>query len=158
VIARRASVDDIPELLRIEDECFGKERFSVEVVRAFILRVDAFTVVACDEQTGKLVGSASCLISEDAGEGRIASIAVVKDREEQGIGSSLLNECEHVLLGFRLKKFVLEVETTNTPAIHLYTNRGYKTVGLLKDYYGGGRDAYAMEKMLDRTTRKLIVR
>jgi ribosomal protein S18 acetylase RimI-like enzyme len=59
---------------------------------------------------------------------------------------------------FRLKRFVLEVETTNTPAIHLYSNRGYKTVGLLKDYYGSGRDGYAMEKKLDPTARKLIVR
>ena len=158
MIVRRATVNDIPELLRIEDECFGIERFSADVVRAFIVREDAFTVVAYDEHTGKLAGSASCLVSEDASEGRVASVSVVKDHREQGIGSSLLNECERILLGFRLRKYVLEVETTNTPAINLYKNRGYGFAGLVKDYYGSGRDAYAMEKKLNRTTRKLIVR
>ena len=148
----------MPELLRIEDECFGKERFSSEVVRAFIVREDAFTVVAHDEKIGKLVGSAACLISEDSGEGRIASIAVVKDHREKGVASGLLDECEKILRGFRLRKYMLEVETTNTPAISLYRNRGYKTVGLIEDYYGTGRDAYAMEKRIPRPARKLTVR
>ena len=158
MIIRRATVDDIPELLRIEDETFGVERFSTEVVLAFIVRGDAFTVVAHDEELGKLVGSASCLISEESGEGRIASIAVVKDRRQEKIGAALLNESERILRDFRLRKYVLEVETTNTPAIILYKNRGYRVVGLLKDYYGNGRDAYAMEKKLDRATRKLTLR
>ncbi len=158
MILRRATEDDLPDLLRIEDECFGNERFGVEVVRAFIVRGDAFTMVAYDEKIDRLVGSAACLISEGSGEGRIASIAVIKDYREQGVGSALLDACEETLRGFQLREYVLEVETTNIPAISLYRNRGYKTVGLLKDYYGTGRDGYAMEKKISRTTRKVILR
>lgn len=158
MIFRRADENDILELMRIEDECFGRERFSAEVVRAFIVRADAFTVVAEDEKIGRLVGSASCLVSEDTGEGRVASVAVIKDRREQGIGSGLISECERILSTFRLRKYVLEVETTNMPAILLYASRGYRVAGLMKDYYGLGRDAYFMEKSLCRRLRRLTVR
>ncbi len=158
VIFRRADLSDIPELLRIEEECFGTERFSAEVVRAFIIRSDAFTVVARDETIDRLVGSAACLISRDLGEGRIASVAVLRSYRRRGIGSALLDECERILRGFHLRKAVLEVETTNLPAIHLYKNRGYLTVGLLKDYYGTGRDGYFMDKKISRTTRKVTVK
>ena len=158
MIFRRATEDDLFELLRIEDECFGRERFSVDIVRAFILRADAFTVVADDKELGRIVGSASCLISESAGEGRIASVAVLKELRHQGIGSGLLGECERILLQFSLRKYVLEVETDNMPAILLYTHRGYDVTGTLRDYYGFGRDAYTMEKRVSRNTMKLTVR
>ena len=157
MIFRRADENDIFELLRIEDECFGRERFSAEIVRAFIVRADAFTVVAEDEAVGRLVGSASCLVSANTGEGRIASIAVLKERRGQGIGSGLMGECEKTLGTFRLRKYVLEVEATNMPAIILYTHREYEVVGTLKDYYGLGRDAYTMEKRMGRETRKLTI-
>ncbi len=158
MIIRRATEDDLSELIRIEEETFGREKFSTDVVLAFIVRGDAFTIVAYDEKERRVVGSAACLVSEDTGEGRIASIAVQKSHRAQGVGSDLLAECERLLKGFRLSKYVLEVETTNMPAILLYTDRGYKTVRMLKDYYGLGRDAYAMEKRLGGTCRKLIVR
>jgi len=157
VIFRCADEKDIPELLRIEDECFGKEKFSQEIVRAFIVRNDAFTVVAQDDLRSRLVGSATCLVSEGTGEGRIASIAVLRHLREQGIGSGLLAECEKTLGNYRLAKYVLEVETTNIPAIALYLHRGYEITGLLKEYYGLGRDAYTMEKKLVRIRRKLAV-
>lgn len=155
---RRADETDLFELLRIEDECFGHERFSAEIVRAFIVRADAFTVVAEDEAAGRLAGSASCLISENAGEGRIASIAVLKEKRGQGIGSGLLSECEKLFSTRPLRKYVLEVEATNIPAIVMYAHRGYEVTGTLKDYYGPGRDAYTMEKRLSRGTRRLTVR
>ncbi len=157
MIFRRAGEGDLFELLRIEDECFGRERFSIEIVRAFIVRADAFTVVAEDERLGRLVGSASCLISLNAGEGRIASIAVLKESRHEGIGSGLLEECEKLLGSLPLRKYVLEVETTNMPAILLYTHRGYDVTETLKDYYGLGRDAYTMEKRLTRKTRRLTI-
>lgn len=155
---RRATENDIVELLRIEDECFGSERFSSDLVRAFIVRADAFTVVAEDEVSGRLVGSASCLISEYTGEGRIASIAVLREHRESSIGSGMLTDCEKLFESYRLRKFVLEVETTNMPAILLYSNSGYKVKGLLKDYYGAGRDAYYMEKRTCLKTRNLRAR
>ena len=132
------------------------ERFSAELVRAFIVRSDAFTVVAEDESIGRLVGSASCLISENAGEGRIASIAVIESHRKIGIGSGLMDECERIFASYRLRKYLLEVETTNFPAILLYTHRGYNVMGLIKDYYGTGRDAYFMERRLCRNRRRVI--
>lgn len=158
MIFRRADENDLFELLRIEDECFGRERFSTEIVRAFILRADAFTVVAQDEGAGRLAGSASCLVSENTGEGRIASVAVLPGRRGQGIGSGLLAMCEKTLGNYPLRKYVLEVETTNMPATIMYAHNGYDVVGTLNDYYGPGRDAYIMEKRLSREARKLTVR
>jgi ribosomal-protein-alanine N-acetyltransferase len=144
VIFRKAEEADMPGLMNIEEDCFGAERFRPEVVRAFLMRDKAF-IVACVEEGG-IVGSAMAMYSEEVGEGKIASIAVMRRMRGQGIGAQLLEECENVFRAHGLKRYSLEVETSNEPAVSLYKTRGYRTVGVIDDFYGAGRHAYCMQK------------
>lgn len=146
VIFRRADETDMPGLMNIEEDCFGIERFSPEVVRAFIVRDDAFVIIGVDEKD--IVGSALAIYSGEASEGKIASIAVLRRCRGQGIGAQLLEECENVFRVHNLTRYSLEVETINEPAISLYTSRGYQTKGIIDDFYGAGRHAYCMEKRM----------
>jgi len=148
VIVRLASEDDLPGLMSIEEECFGPERFSQETVLAFLVRDDAFVVVA--EEHGRFIGSAMCLISQSEREGRITSLAVLESMRRRGIGSTLLRECEKVFEGAGLTTFTLEVETVNEPAISMYLVHGYEIAGIVQDYYGQGRPAYYMTKSICR--------
>lgn len=148
---RLADLDDMPELMKIEEECFGSERFPAEVVRAFMERDDTLVLVA--ERDGQVVGSAMVMLCEDSGEGRIASIAVLREHRRRGIGSELLSEVERIFREHGLTRFTLEVDTTNAPALALYRSRGYEIKAVVEDFYGPGRSAYFMEKKARKGTR-----
>jgi len=146
VILRLADENDMPGLLRIEEDCFANERWSESVARAFLERDDAFIIVA--EEGDEIVGSALCVFSDCISEGKIASIAVLRKHRGEGIGSQLLEQCENIFRSRNLDKYSLEVETNNEPAISLYLTREYEVKGIIKDFYSAGRDAYAMEKVV----------
>jgi ribosomal-protein-alanine N-acetyltransferase len=143
-MVRLADEDDIPGLLEVEEKCFGKEKFSPETIRAFIERDDAFILAALEDD--RIVGSAMALMSDLLKQGKVASVAVLKDFRGKGVGSALLRECEKIFESQGLKKYSLEVDTMNELAIALYSSRGYEIKGMLRDFYGFGRNAYYMEK------------
>lgn len=150
VNVKKADVGDLEGLLRIEERCFGSEKFSPETVRAFLERDDAFIVAA--EEGGSLVGSAMCLVSFERREGRIASVAVIEDMRRKGVGSLLIRECERVFDFMGTEEYSLEVETVNEPAISMYLSHGYHVIGEIEDFYGIGRHAYFMVKKRHRKT------
>ena len=156
VIIRQADESDMPSLMRIEEECFGAERFSTEIVRAFVERDDTFVLAAIEVED--IIGSAMCIVSDLRREGKIASIAVRKEARRKGIGSRLLEECENAFRIQAALKFSLEVEATNEPAIRLYSGNGYEVKATLQDFYGLERNAYYVEKSVDPTRREIKVR
>jgi ribosomal-protein-alanine N-acetyltransferase len=155
VKVRQATLDDLGGLVRLEEECFGAEKFSEATLKAFLVRDDAFAIVA-DE--GGVVGAALCLCSKSRAEGRIASIAVAGRERRKGVATSLLRETEAALEGRGARTFGLEVEVENGPAIALYTKHGYTLRAIVRDYYGAGRHAYVMEKVLPSNGRRVSVR
>ncbi len=145
MIIRIADDSDLPGLLEIEEQCFGVEKFSSETVRSFMHRDDSFVLLALSDESSPL-GSAMCFLSRDRREGRIASIAVLPGWRRRGIGRSLLEKCESELRRRNLRKFTLEVDTTNEAALALYSSEGYQIIGTIEHFYGPGRHAYSMEK------------
>jgi len=156
VIVRTADVRDLPGLLRIEEECFGIEMFSADTVRSFIERNDTFVMVAIEADD--VVGSAMCMISEERQEGRIASVAVLPGSRRKGTGVRLLEECERKFLRFGLEMSTLEVDVANGAAIALYESKGYEINGVIRDFYGLGRDAYVMHKPLHPEKTEINIR
>lgn len=152
---REAGVDDLAGLMRIEQECFGIEKFSENTLKAFLFREDAFALVAVHE--GVIVGAALCLCPRGRTEGRIASMAVLEGWRRKGVGTVLLAETEKRLGGRGARTFELEVEVSNEPAITLYLRHGYSLRGLIRDYYGAGRHAYFMEKVVPSGGQKVKV-
>jgi ribosomal-protein-alanine N-acetyltransferase len=98
------------------------------------------------------------MVSELDLHGKIASIAVLKQRRGTGIGAALLDECEKVFRSHGLVRYSLEVEASNSLAIALYASRGYVVRSSLQDFYGAGRPAFYMEKKLDLQKAKVNVR
>lgn len=152
---REAAPEDLGGLMRLEEECFGVEKFSEATLKAFLLRDDAFALVA--EEEG-VVGAALCLCSKSRAEGRIASIAVLERERRRGVGSLLLRETEARFEARGARTFGLEVDVENGPAIALYTNHGYTLRAIVRDYYGAGRHAYVMEKSLSSQGPRVSVR
>jgi ribosomal-protein-alanine N-acetyltransferase len=156
VKVREAGPEDMNGLGLIEEECFGTERFSEPTLMAFLVREDAFALVAEDE--GAILGVALCLCSRARGEGRIASMAVLKEHRRKGIATRLLKEAEAVLESRGARTFGLEVNVGNEPAISLYLKNGYALRAIIRDYYGAGGHAYVMERTLPSTGKSVRVR
>lgn len=72
----------------------------------------------------------------------IINIAVDKNYQHEGIGSKLL---EYVIN--LNKRIILEVRSSNTNAIKLYTKYGFKNINIRKNYYGN-EDAIVMERSI----------
>jgi len=80
--------------------------------------------------------------------GYIITIDVLGRYRRLRAGSRLLNEAERRLAETGVREIALETATDNSSAIAFWKRHGYRTRGIKKGYYPGGRDAYSMSKLL----------
>lgn len=153
---RLAGLDDLDAIMRVENACFGNERFDLSVVRAFLARRDSFALIAVDDDLP--VGAAMCTCSRGTSRGRIASVAVLDECRRRGVGSRLVKACEREFRRRGFTRFVLEVAVDNEAAVKTYVANGYRIRGTIKDYYSRGRSAYCMEKDVTMEGRRTKVR
>ena len=63
-------------------------------------------------------------------------------------GPTLLTEIERRLAANGVREVALETATDNESAVAFWQKHGYRSRGVQKGYYPGGRDAFAMSKTL----------
>jgi len=80
--------------------------------------------------------------------GYIVTIDVLARFRRLGAGSRLLAEAERRLAADGVREISLETATDNASAIAFWHKHGYRTRGIKKRYYPGGRDAYSMIKAI----------
>lgn len=78
----------------------------------------------------------------------ILNVAVHPRHTRKGLAQKLLNHALAQLAEKQVKQVSLEVAKDNPPAIALYTQAGFQTLGKRKDFYGPGRDGLIMGKDL----------
>ena len=64
------------------------------------------------------------------------------------IPSPMLAEVEKRMALQGVRQVGLETATDNETAVAFWKRHGYRTQGILHEYYPGGRDAYSMIKQL----------
>jgi ribosomal-protein-alanine N-acetyltransferase len=137
VHVRRAKLEDLEAVERVECESFHANRFERDVLLALLNQEGFITWVA--EMEGSIVGYGSVMRRQD-GPLRLLSIAVVPELRERGVGKALLNRVRRYGSDAGAKSISLEVRISNVPAINLYLECGYRIKGMLKDYYSKGRE------------------
>ncbi len=138
---RPASLFDLNTLRQIERECFPQDAWPLLDVIAVLTVPDVVRLKAIVD--GHMVGFVA---GDRRGETSIAWIATLAVRpayQRQGIGRALLTACEDQLHARRIR---LCVRTDNHIAIHLYQQKGYRTIDLWPNYYKDGTAALVMEK------------
>ena len=100
---------------------------------------------------GDMVGFIAADIRPPEGIAWIATIGVLPEQRERGIGSALLEACEAQLDverrgGHKTKRIKLCVRKSNEGAIRLYERFGYREVDAWPAYYQDGEDSLVMEK------------
>ena len=95
-----------------------------------------FVQIYVNEDAGEINGF--IIFSNVLGDVEIFRIAVRRENRGQGIGMKLMN----VAMENATSGISLEVRCGNTPAIKLYEKCGLERMGIRKNYYENGEDAY----------------
>ncbi len=141
---RKAAIDDLDELCRIEKLCFKKERYSEEFILYLLENPDNYSAVF--EENKKIV--AYIISSFHKNTARIISLAVVPSDRKKGIGQKLLNSAEEKAKKLKIRNITLEVSKENESALNFYLSNKYRITGAIKDYYGIGKDGWRMGKKM----------
>lgn len=141
--------EDIPGLMRLEEECFPTPwTEGMFICQIMLGDVSANLVyVEDDEITGYVVSWFG------VNELHILSIGVKPERRGRNIAEDLLNEAIRCSLKSRCEKVILEVRRGNSRAQRFYQKLGFRHIGVRKKYYSeNGEDALVLEKDIEIST------
>jgi len=136
-----ATIRDLNALRELEKICFPLDAWSLFDLIAVLTFPNIVRLKAIVD--GKMAGFVAGDPRPSQGFSWIATIGVLPEYRQQGIGRALLNECENQLSPPSVR---LSVRKENTVAIQLYRDEGYQTINVWKKYYKDGSDAVIMEK------------
>ena len=121
----------IAEVLRIEEDLFGAEKWSAAMFWNELAQ-RRFYVVALDGS--EVLGYAGLSIV-DPQEAWVQNIAVRRTAQGHGIGRTLLETLLDKAAAERVDKTLLEVAVNNEPAQRLYATYDFEPVGIRRGYY-----------------------
>jgi ribosomal protein S18 acetylase RimI-like enzyme len=145
ITLRSFKPDDFEQLYEIDQACYEPEvAYSQRELRAYLRFSGSDCLIA--EAEGKIAGF--CISARRDESGYIVTIDVLPQFRRHHVGSILLAEIERHLATNGVREVALETATANDSAVAFWTKHGYRNRGIKKDYYPGGRDAFAMTKTL----------
>jgi ribosomal-protein-alanine N-acetyltransferase len=146
VLVRPATKEDLPGLMRIEHDCFGRERFSRRYLVSLLEDQEVDVLVGMVE--GEVAASAMVLHDPSTVRSRILSLAIIPEEQGHGRSKTLLTHVEGLARQRGSFLIFLEVRVGNDAAINLYLGRGYRIGDRIPDFFGRGEDAWYMERAL----------
>jgi ribosomal protein S18 acetylase RimI-like enzyme len=145
ITLRTFNPDDFDTLYEIDQACYELEvAYSKRELRAYLRFTGSDCLVA--ETETQIAGF--CISARREESGYIVTIDVLPEFRRDHVGTKLLTEIERRLAANGVREVALETATDNDSAVAFWTKHGYRKLGVKKDYYPGGRDAFAMSKTL----------
>lgn len=131
-VLRAMTTDDLPMVLRFEQELFGAQAWSEQVIRDELADpITRWYVVA--ELDGVPAGYAGLAAFGD--EAHVMTIGADPKVQGRGIGRLMLRALLAEAERRGAARVILEVRVDNVPAVALYESEGFVTVGVRKRYY-----------------------
>jgi ribosomal-protein-alanine N-acetyltransferase len=138
---RPASALDIDQLAELEDQAFGVEAWSRQLLMAELTGPHRHYLVI--ESGGSIIGYAGLFLGLD--EAEVMTIAVAPAARGRGLGRWLMEALLDRARAAAPRKVMLEVAADSEPARRLYRSLGFQPVGRRRGYYQpSGRDALVM--------------
>jgi ribosomal-protein-alanine N-acetyltransferase len=143
VVIERLRWWHVAELLPIEDDLFGAERWSATMFWTELAARHHYRVALDPDR--RIIGYAGLAVGP--GEAWVQNIAVRRDRQGTGVGAALLDDLLAEADRRGIRTVLLEVAVDNEPAQRLYERRGFRTIGVRRGYYQpSNTDALVMER------------
>ena len=143
---RPATAGDLDQLCLLEDASFSGDRLSRRRFRHWLKTDNRVFLVA--EADGELLGYTLVLLRRGTRLARLYSLAVGPAGRGRGIGKALLSAAEDASSRSGRLYMRLEVAESNTAAIALYRQLGYRTFGSYSNYYEDASNALRMQKRI----------
>jgi ribosomal-protein-alanine N-acetyltransferase len=142
---RRLALADLVAIEKIERRSYptpwSRSMFAGELSKPSSLCMGAFDV----DEKGRLVGY--LIVSRYVDAWHIMNLAVDESYRRRGIARQLLGELFAATSDDPMRGYTLEVRVSNTKAIALYEQIGFRITGVRRGYYTDNReDAYVMWK------------
>lgn len=139
MLIRRMTVEDIPAVVEIENQCFSLP-WSENSFLDSLAREDTIFLVCVDEV---VTGYMGMYLSFD--EASVTNVAVAPCCQKRGYGESLVIAAKEEAKEAKIERIFLEVRLSNVPAISLYKKLGFQELGIRKKFYEHPvEDAYIM--------------
>lgn len=138
---------DVEPAARLETELFPDEPWSERGFWSELAGVPQTRtyLVAEDDEDG-LVGYAG--LAAVAPEADVQTVAVRPQRQRAGVGALLLGALLDDAGARGCSQVLLEVAEGNDPARRLYERFGFEPIARRRGYYGPGRDAVVMRRVM----------
>jgi ribosomal-protein-alanine N-acetyltransferase len=135
MLVRKMCTADALEASEIEKKYFSVP-WSKEAFEDALARPENIYVVA--EQDGHIAGYAGSW--GVFGETEITNVCVDEEYRRRGIAGKLIDFLVEEAQSKGVEVFFLEVRQSNTAAIKLYESRGFKNIGVRKNFYERPRE------------------
>jgi len=145
---RRAGAADVGRVMEIEKDGF-RHPWSRDLIERELGHAWSQVMLACEDEGGeeRIVGYIVFWLVHD--EVHVLNVATAVEARRRGVGRGLMAVAEQVGRARGARLSTLEVRRSNTPAIALYHEIGYRQVGIRPNYYAEeNEDAIVMVKLL----------
>lgn len=130
MIIRKMEPKDCKGVFEVEQACFSVPWSFSSFQTIFDYDGNHYLVA---EESGKIIGFIGLMaIGEEAD---ITNVAVLSEYRNKGIGASLVEAILTLAKEEKITKIMLEVRSSNEPAIHLYEKYGFFFLCKRKNYY-----------------------
>ena len=138
---REAQLNDLSALIDLENKCFDadKRQSQTSIKRSIKSEFQDIFVL---EELGHIIGSMTLYRYKKSI--RLYSIAVSPEFQGQGLGKLLMAFLMDFSRQQNIEDITLEVEMKEAQLVMFYEKLGFVVESELSDYYGKGRNAYAM--------------
>ena len=130
MLIRRMTMEDIPFVVEIENQCFSLP-WSEKSFEDSLSREDTLFLVSEDE--AKITGYMGLYLSFD--EASVTNVAVSPVFRKKGYGEALVVKAKELAKEAGAECIFLEVRQSNVPALSLYKKLGFEELGIRKKFY-----------------------
>jgi ribosomal-protein-alanine N-acetyltransferase len=142
---------DFDALWRMDAACYAPEiAYSRRTMRAF-LRLPGAECLIAEDGAGGILGF--ILTDRDGPAGHIITLDVAPEARRRKIGTALVEAAHSALAARGVREVELETSTVNQAGVAFWQHHGYRTCGVLSNFYENGEDAFWMTKTIARAAK-----
>ena len=134
----------VPAVFELEQTLFSGEEWSLDQFHAELELMPESRMYWVAKHEGVVIGYFGIILIDDFAD--VATIAVSPEFRRQGLASRMIDMMLTEARKNQADRMLLEVRTSNDPAIALYKNFDFEIIAERPNYYGPGLSAYLMER------------
>jgi [ribosomal protein S18]-alanine N-acetyltransferase len=151
-ILREYQPADFEALFQLDQICYAPGiAYSRRMMREYLALPGVACLVAEAEANADAGAAANkitgfILAESEAAEAHIITLDVSPEARREKIGTQLYIAMEKNLARRGVREIFLETATDNDAGVAFWRHHGYRTAGVIRNYYLRGKHAYAMSK------------